>query len=90
MVVDYSLRLKQELDRRRLWLNAYANDVSCYIPSERVLAEGGYEGGDAMIYHDWPAPFRPGLEQRIIDGVRAAVPPAFHVQTPTGRPQDRE
>jgi len=25
-------------------VTAYANDVMAYIPSERVLKEGGYEG----------------------------------------------
>jgi putative membrane-bound dehydrogenase-like protein len=69
VVVDYSLRLKHDLDRRRLWINAYANDDPCYIPSERILREGGYEGGGAMIYYDVPAPFRPGLEEKIISVV---------------------
>jgi hypothetical protein len=69
VVADYSLRLKRELDRGRVWINAYANDVPCYIPSERVLKEGGYEGGGAMIFHDWAAPFLPGLERRIVDEV---------------------
>ncbi len=73
-VVDYSRRLKREFDRERVWINAYANDVACYIPSERVLKEGGYEGGGAMIFHDWPAPFAPGLEQLIVDEVRRQVP----------------
>ena len=57
VVVDYALRLKSELDGRRLWLNAYSNDAPCYIPSERILKEGGYEGGGAMIYYDMPVPF---------------------------------
>ncbi len=69
VVVDYALRLKQELDPQRVWINSYANDVPCYIPSERVLREGGYEGGGAMTFHDWAAPFRPGLEQKIVDEV---------------------
>jgi len=77
VVVDYSLRLKHELDRTRLWINAYANDAPCYIPSERVLKEGGYEGGDAMIYYDQPQKFAPGLEEKIIATVRAQVPDAF-------------
>ncbi|HEX5272043.1 MAG TPA: neutral/alkaline non-lysosomal ceramidase N-terminal domain-containing protein, partial [Gemmataceae bacterium] len=77
VVVDYSLRLKKELDSRRLWLNAYANDAPCYIPSERVLKEGGYEGGGAMIYYDLPGPFKPGLEQKIIDAVREQVGKTF-------------
>ena len=66
VVVDYALRLKKELDGKRLWINAYTNDSPCYIPSERILKEGGYEGGGAMTYYDQPAPFRPGLEQQII------------------------
>ena len=41
VVVDYSVRLKFRYDRQRTWVNAYANDVPCYIPSERVLREGG-------------------------------------------------
>jgi hypothetical protein len=76
-VMDYSLRLKRELDRSRLWVNGYANDGRCYIPSERVLKEGGYEGGDAMIYYDMPNRFAPGLEQKIIGAVRAQVPESF-------------
>jgi putative membrane-bound dehydrogenase-like protein len=73
VVVDYSLRLKRELDGLRLWINAYANDSPCYIPSERVLKEGGYEGGGAMVYYDVPVPLRPGLERKIIDAVHTPL-----------------
>ncbi|HWB04120.1 MAG TPA: neutral/alkaline non-lysosomal ceramidase N-terminal domain-containing protein [Verrucomicrobiales bacterium] len=76
-VVDYSLRLKRELDHTRLWVNGYSNDARCYIPSERILREGGYEGGGAMIYYDMPNRFAPGMEQKLIDAVRAQVPDAF-------------
>jgi len=69
VVVDYSLRLKRELGAMRLWVNGYSNDVPCYIPSERILKEGGYEGGDAMRYYDRPTRFKPGLESRIVDVV---------------------
>src|SRR5262245_646929 len=51
-VVDYALRLKRELDGSRLWVNSYANAAPGYVPSERILKEGGYEGGGAMIYYD--------------------------------------
>jgi putative membrane-bound dehydrogenase-like protein len=70
VVVDYSLRLKRELDAQRIWINAYANDDPCYIPSERILREGGYEGGGAMVYYDAPGPFKPGLEEKIVTVVR--------------------
>src|SRR5262249_14887177 len=77
VVVDYSLRLKHELHGLHLWINAYANDAPCYIPSERVLKEGGYEGGGAMVYYDVPAPFKPGLEQQIIDTVHEQIGSRF-------------
>lgn len=72
-VVDYSLRLKRELDASRLWLNGYSNASPGYIPSERILMEGGYEGGGAMIYYDIPAPYAAGLEQTIVDQVHEQI-----------------
>ncbi len=77
VVADYGLRLKRELDGRRLWINAYANEAPCYIPSERVLKEGGYEGGGAMIYYDVPVPFKPGLEERIVGVVKEQLGKRF-------------
>ncbi len=76
-VVDYSLRLKREFDRTRLWVNGYSNDGRAYLPSERILKEGGYEGGDAMIYYDFPQRFAPGLEQKILDTVSTQLPAAL-------------
>jgi putative membrane-bound dehydrogenase-like protein len=73
VVVDYSLRLKRELDAQRLWMNAYSNDDPCYIPSERVLKEGGYEGGGAMVYYDVPGPLAPGLEDKIVGAVHEQI-----------------
>ena len=69
VVVDYSLRLKRELDADRLWINAYSNDCPGYVPSERILSEGGYEGGSAMVYYDIPGPYAPGLEQTILTAI---------------------
>ena len=77
VVVDYSLRLKSELDAERLWIGAYANAFPCYIPSERVLAEGGYEGGGAMLYFGPPNRFAPGVEQLVIDTVHRLLPDGF-------------
>ena len=77
VVVDYAARLKGELDRGRVWITAYANTNPCYIPSERILKEGGYEGGGAMIYYDVPAPFKPGLEDEIAGAVKAQLGTRF-------------
>ena len=66
--VDYALRLKRELGPERTWVAGYANQVPCYIPSDRVLAEGGYEAGwgsrlgravasGSLMIYGWPVPF---------------------------------
>jgi len=73
VVVDYALRLKKELGGERTWVSGYSNDVFAYIPSERVLREGGYEGGEAMIYYNQPGPFAPGVEETIVSTVHKLV-----------------
>ncbi|WP_339909147.1 neutral/alkaline non-lysosomal ceramidase N-terminal domain-containing protein [Symmachiella dynata] len=73
VVVDYSLRLKNELGQGKTWVTGYANDVMCYIPSERVLEEGGYEGASSMIPYQQPSSWKSGLEARIVDTVQALV-----------------
>ena len=72
-VVDFSLRLKQELlnadGGQGIWIAGYSNDVFAYIPSRRVLLEGGYEAGGAMRYMTTvlqAGPFTPTVEQRIV------------------------
>jgi hypothetical protein len=73
VVVDYSLRLKKELGPGKTWVTAYANDVMAYIPSLRVLREGGYEGGGAMVYYGQPTVWSPKVEEKIVDAVHEMV-----------------
>jgi putative membrane-bound dehydrogenase-like protein len=82
VVVDYALRLKRETDPERLWITAYANEIPCYIPSKRVLAEGGYEADASMIYYDRPTRFAPEVEDRIIETVWKHLPAAFRWTRP--------
>ncbi len=70
VVVDYAHLLRRHLDPDRLWVTAYANDVACYIPSQRILQEGGYEGGDAMVWYDLPARLTPQTQDLIVDEVK--------------------
>jgi putative membrane-bound dehydrogenase-like protein len=81
VVVDYDLRLKGDYDPSRLWITAYANDVPCYIPSKRVLAEGGYEGEGAMVYYGRPSKFAPSVENDVIRAVHELVPVGFRSQS---------
>ena len=77
VVVDYALRLKWEIDAERLWVAAYSNDVPCYIPSRRVLSEGGYEADFSMIYYGHPARLAPATEDLIIETVHGLLPAPF-------------
>jgi neutral ceramidase len=43
VVVDYLTLLEDTLGPNQLWVVAYCNDVFGYLPSTRVLREGGYE-----------------------------------------------
>lgn len=71
VVIDYALRIPQELaGSRPVWVAGYSNDVFGYVPSLRVLKEGGYEGGEAMRWGSLPGPFAPSVEERIIDKVK--------------------
>ncbi len=77
VVADYALRLRQCYAAQRLWIGAYANDFPGYIPSRRVWREGGYEAGGATPYFGLPNRFDEGIEERIIDAVRALIPESF-------------
>lgn len=69
VVVDYSLRVKQELAGPTVWVAGYCNSLPTYIPSLRVLHEGGYEGGDHRRYTNFAAAFDESIEQRIVGKV---------------------
>lgn len=66
VVVDYSLRFKRELTGPPLWVAGYCNDVFAYVPSRRVLEEGGYEGTGAIRMTRFPGPFAPSVEERVV------------------------
>lgn len=72
-VVDYSLRFKGEYGWDTTWVAGYSNDVMGYIPSQRVLKEGGYEGGGAMVNYGRPGPLGDKIEDVIAGKVAELV-----------------
>ncbi len=70
VVIDYALRLKNELPGSTIWIAGYCNDVMAYIPSLRVLQEGGYEGETAMIYYGLPTKWSAAVEDDIVKAVK--------------------
>lgn len=80
VVVDYALRMKREFDGSRLWINAYTNDVSTYVVSKRLLAEGGYEVNNSLsaaVTYGRPERLEPAMEDRLVEQVRALLPEGY-------------
>jgi len=73
VVADYSYRLKRELPGERLWNAGYCNDVFAYVPSMRILTEGGYEADASLIYYGLPTRFAPTMENTLIAKVLELV-----------------
>jgi len=73
VVADYSYRLKRELPGERLWNAGYCNDVFAYVPSMRILTEGGYEADASIIYDGLPTRFAPGIEDALVNKVLELV-----------------
>jgi neutral ceramidase len=73
VVVDYALRFKDQYGPGT-WVSAYANYVMAYIPSLRVLKEGGYEGNSSMLVYGMPAErWGTDVEEIIAAGVDRGV-----------------
>ncbi|HEY0982086.1 neutral/alkaline non-lysosomal ceramidase N-terminal domain-containing protein [Schlesneria sp.] len=73
VVVDYSLRIKAEFGEQT-WVTAYSNDVMAYIPSRRVLLEGGYEGQSSMMVYGLPTDrWAEDVEERVFAGLKKVV-----------------
>ncbi len=73
VVVDYSLRLKRARPDDRLWVAGYCNDVFGYLPSQRILVEGGYEADASRIYYGIPSRFNPQTEDLVIESVHRLI-----------------
>ena len=73
VVVDYDLRIKKEFPKQKLIVAGYSNDVMSYIPSVRILREGGYEAESSMIYYGMPGPYSEDVEESIIGSVKAVL-----------------
>ncbi len=73
VVVDYALRLKNEIKDGNVWVAGYANDVFAYVPSVRILNEGGYEADSNLLYYGLPVRFSNDVEEVLIKKVLELV-----------------
>lgn len=72
VVVDYALRVKREFGGG-IVVAGYSNHIPCYIPSLRVLKEGGYEADDSLLWDDMPGPFAEDVEERVMSAVKRVL-----------------
>ncbi len=64
--VGYARRLTDEL-AGDVVVAACSNQGYVYVPTDRILREGGYEATWVFLYWRYPAPLEPGNEDRIIE-----------------------
>ncbi|MGY8651548.1 MAG: neutral/alkaline non-lysosomal ceramidase N-terminal domain-containing protein [Verrucomicrobiia bacterium] len=73
VVVDFSLNFKKQYGPRT-WVTSYCNDVMAYIPTFRVLQEGGYEGQSSMAVYGLPADrWKENVEDLVTEGINQLV-----------------
>jgi hypothetical protein len=72
VVVAYALRLKKEYPGDVI-VAGYSNDLMSYIPSQRILREGGYEAVDSMVFYGLPGPYADDVEDRVLAGIHAVM-----------------
>lgn len=72
-VVGYGLRTKREFPKEATIVAGYSNDVMCYIPTRKIVEEGGYEAVDSMMYYGQPGPFDADVEETIFETIRKVM-----------------
>ncbi|NCO36397.1 MAG: hypothetical protein AUJ92_04725 [Armatimonadetes bacterium CG2_30_59_28] len=82
MCVGYSLRFKAELKDRPIIVAGYCNGIIAYVPTARILSEGGYEADGSYFYFGLPAPFKPEVEETVVRKALGMASPSSDCQQP--------
>src|SRR6185503_4637620 len=72
-VAEYAQRFKTDFAGPLVWTAGYSNDLFGYLPTRRVVREGGYEGGRAVLWSAMPAPLAESAEERVVETVQRLV-----------------
>ena len=68
VVVDYVRHIEETLGPLKLWLSAYCDDTFGYVPSARVIREGGYE--TRGLYPGGIGYFAPEVQDALVGKVK--------------------
>lgn len=80
VVSEYVRPIEDAVGPLRLWVAAYCHEVVGYIPSKRILAEGGYETRGLYIGRGW---FTAEVEETLVKAAQTAATSAG--RTPVGK-----
>lgn len=71
-VSEYVPLLKQALGEQTLWTAGYCNDISSYLPTVKIMEQGGYEtrGFIAESQAGW---YAPAVEATLVEAVKQMV-----------------
>ncbi|HUG92192.1 MAG TPA: neutral/alkaline non-lysosomal ceramidase N-terminal domain-containing protein [Planctomycetaceae bacterium] len=83
VVGEFVPLLQAAVEPGRLWIAAYCHDVFGYVPTARILEEGGYE--TRGTYSGRPGLFSPKAEPRLVDAVRRLARAAAPASDPGAR-----
>jgi hypothetical protein len=72
-VVAYALQTKAAHPKMRLIVAGYSNDVMGYIPTAKMLDEGGYEPIGSGMYYGLPAPFTHDVERMVLETIESVI-----------------
>ena len=65
--------VKKKFAKENLFVAGYCNEVICYIPSQRVLDEGGYESNSSMVSYILPGPFKNNVEDKVLCAINRVL-----------------
>jgi len=68
VVVEYAIELKR-IFGQNIFVLGYSNDVMSYIPTAKILQEGGYEGASSQMVYGLPNTWKSNIETVILQQV---------------------
>ncbi|WP_162915901.1 hypothetical protein [Paraflavitalea soli] len=69
-VTDYSIGIKKIWQGERVSVAGYCNDVSSYLPTQRHIQEGVYEGMDSFFWYGQPSIFPESVYDDILEKIK--------------------
>jgi hypothetical protein len=69
-VTDYSMGIKKLWPGALVSVAGYCNDVSSYLPTQRHIREGVYEGMDSFFWYGQPAVFPESVYDDILEKIK--------------------